>query len=58
MEITQIKIGWGSWEYISSTICVWRHNPKLKMTEDEQYNENIKNGYIDERGPIRKTITI
>jgi hypothetical protein len=43
--VTEIKVPWGSWEYISTGICVWSHNPCLKMTEEEQYAENVKNGY-------------
>ena len=37
----EIKIMWGSRDLQGN----WYPNPKLKMSPDEQYQENILNGY-------------
>ncbi len=36
---------WGMWA-ISAGRAVWRHNPALNMTADEQYDSNLKAGHF------------
>ncbi len=43
MDNTTIKCPWGMWNMETG---MWQHNPNLKMSEEEQFNDNIKNGFL------------
>ena len=37
-----IDIVWGAYRRVGG-LWMWEHNPNLKMSADEQYQENLKN---------------
>lgn len=38
-----VRFSFGYWDQAG----VWHHNPKLKMTADQQWEHNVKHGYIE-----------
>lgn len=46
MDKLGITVPWGTFTYINDAL-VWRHNPLLKKSKDEQYAENKINGYFN-----------
>lgn len=43
-------VPWGHWEIIGGGLTegyrIWHHNPHLAITADEQYRQNVENGYM------------
>jgi hypothetical protein len=38
----RVAVPWGVWDLSGN----WHHNPKLKMSADEQYRQNVQNGFL------------
>lgn len=44
-EAVLVKLFWGSWTHDG----YWLPNPRLQMSADEQYRQNVANGLLRER---------
>lgn len=43
-ERSTFAIPWGMWHMSRSLIC-WTPNPNLQISADEQYRQNVANGF-------------
>jgi len=43
MTPTEVKIPWGMWDIYGG----WTPNRNIEMSEQEQFRQNLENGYFD-----------
>ena len=46
-EVINLTMMWGAWNISRDGTRTWVHNPNLSMSRDEQYRQNIANGWLE-----------
>lgn len=48
----KVAVPWGEFRTLAGGALIWNHNPLLAMTRDEQYRQNVLNGFIKAATPV------
>jgi hypothetical protein len=54
-KVEKIKCPWGSFDL---HMGFWNHNPILSMPFEEQYRQNVENGFMCEHGWNKSQCTV